>query len=81
MGIAAVSHDVTWTAAELPFLAIGESSVILLTRSLSVAVETPAKGRGDCSRMTELSPAARLDVAAEVDAHCMVLADMDYPHH
>ena len=38
-------------------VAIGET-VILLTLSLSIAIEAPTKGRGGCSRMT-LSPTAR----------------------
>ena len=32
-------------------LAVGET-VILLTRSLSIPIETPTKGRGGCSRLT-----------------------------
>ena len=50
-------------------LAIGET-VILLALSLSIPIETPAEGRGGCSRRT-VSSMARFDAAKNglVDAH------------
>ena len=42
----------------VPTVAAGESSVILTAPPLCIRIETPAKGRGGCSRMTEVSPAA-----------------------
>ena len=43
--------------AVLGYDTAGESSVISLTLSLSIPIETPTRGRGECSRMTELAPA------------------------